>query len=521
MRLFFPLVAIGAVTALPTLAAPPPPVISRLEVGGASVVVTAKNLHTDAYYTLLASDSLRSGLKPLSAVRATAADAANGKMFSAYIGSYGSAFVAIRADDGLYSDGTGASVWKPSQAAMSYREGMQLEKVYGYTMTSGNTYTQQVCVFSMKPDGVNSKLVTWAMMSSASEYTRGSIATIAKNYEAKHPGWIVVGGINADQYFAKFGGGLGLDGSAYFQPQPYYSYVADYGKRFTVNLLGTAFQVVGFKNDGSVNGLVTSSGGGGSYALSIVDSNNQALATYAIAGINTSPAAGKATVWTAVHDTASSTTWIPASVTTANALFIVDGEVAHLSNSSGYTYTDGTAGRDSFFGLGTIASVTSGSVSVPAGRFAIETANSSLSAALSAGMRVRVEQRFANAAMNVVESGSGYHSEHIVAGVEQTAHAADSYNTMHYSRSLFGMKSDGTYCLITADIKNGYGGLTYTECNALAKAYDLQYLYQDDGGGSVTAILRNASGGLDIVNTPRDGSARSVWSGLFFVVRSK
>lgn len=485
--------------------------------------MTVKNIQADAYYTVLAADSLSAVFKPHSAVRATSADAASGKLFNIETGNADALFVRIEASGAAYSDGTGTSLWKPSGATMTHRGGMQLEKVYGTTTTSGATYTQQVCVFKMKTDGVSSKLVTWAMSANGKDYTRGTLTAIAQDYERQHPGWIVLGGINADQYFAKYGNGI-FDGSAYVQPQSYYPLVVDYGKRLTVSLTGNATQVVGFKNDGSANGLVTASGGEGSYVLSMLGTGDAVLTEYAVANINSSPRPGKTAVWASVHATNSSSYWAPTSFSTSNTLFVVDGDLAHLSNCSGYSYANGSvAGRNSFFGIGTVTNVAVGplsGVAIVAGNFGIETSDPALLAALATGRRVRVEQKFGNPEMNVVEAASGYHSDHIVNGVEQTTRANDSYNTMHYSRSLLGMTSDGTYCLITADINNGYGGLTYKECNALARAYDLRYLYQQDGGGSVTAILRTEAGGFEVVNTLRDGSQRAVLSALLFVTKT-
>jgi len=505
--------------ALTVLAGPPQPAIGRIQLDAGMLSVTVNNLQADAYYTLLAADSICGGFKPLSAARATSGDAANGKTFHLDVGGADALFVRVEASDAAYSDGTGASVWKPYEATMTHRGGMELEKVYGTTVTSGATYTQQVCVFKMKTDGASSKLVTWAVSSNGKDYVRGAVSAIAQDYEQQHPGWIVVGGINADQYFAKFGNGI-IDGSAYVQPQPYYPLVADYGKRHTVSLTGNATRVVGFKNDGSANGFVTTSGGEGSYALSILGPSGAVLAEYAVASINSSPPPGKTAVRASVHATNSSSSWVPTSFNTANTLFVVEGDLAYLSNSSGYAYANGIAGRNSFFGIGTVTNVAAGplsGVAIEAGNFGIDTSDPALIAALAAGRRVRVEQKFGNAAMNAVEAASGHHSDHIVNGVEQTTRANDSYNTMHYSRSLFGMTADGTYCLITADINHGYSGLTYTECNALARAYDLRYLYQQDGGGSVTAVLRTESGGFEVVNTLRDGSPRAVLSALLFV----
>jgi hypothetical protein len=509
--------------ALPALADPPQPAIGPIQISGGTMSVRVHNMRADAYYTVLTAESLSAGFKPMLAVRATTGDAANGKSFNVAIGTANAMFVRVDASDAAYSDGTGTSVWKPYAATMTQRGGMELEKVYGAAITSGNSYTQQVCVFKMKTDGAISKLVTWAMSSNGRDYTRGTLTAIAQNYERQHPGWIVLGGINADQYFEKYGNGI-FDGSVYVQPQPYYPLVMDYGKRLAVSVTGNATQVVGFKNDGSENGLVTASGGEGRCVLSILGTGDAVLMEYAVANINSSPSSGKTAVWASIHATNASASWPAASVSTSNTLFVVDGDLAYLSNCSGYSYANGSvAGRNSFFGIGTVTNVAVGPVSdvaIQAGNFGIETSDPALLAALANGRRVRVEQKFGNAEMNVVEAASGFHSEHIVEGVEQTDRANDSYNTMHYSRSMFGMTTDGTYCLITADIKNGYGGLTFKECNALARGCDLRYLYQQDGGGSVTAVLRTSAGSFQVVNTPRDGTPRSVLSALLFVTKT-
>ena len=105
------------------------------------------------------------------------------------------------------------------------------------------------------------KVVTWAMYNDshdvASAYTRGTLATIAKDYEEKHPGWKVVGGINADQYFFNYGTKLHADGSDLFVGQPYYAMRGDGENWFSVDAMGRAgCNVTGFKNDGSTNPLV-------------------------------------------------------------------------------------------------------------------------------------------------------------------------------------------------------------------------------------------------------------------------
>jgi len=97
-----------------------------------------------------------------------------------------------------------------------------------------------------------------------------------------------------------------------------------------------------------------------------------------------------------------------------------------------------------------------------------------------------------------------------------------AYNTRQYPRSLFGRKSNGDISLIIIDgvyANSGSYGTSTDETNAVLKYYGLVEAYQMDGGGSATAMIRNADGQLVIKNKPSDGSARSVFSALLFVER--
>ena len=123
--------------------------------------------------------------------------------------------------------------------------------------TQGN---QKVNVFEMKTDGINSKLVSWAMQTGKGSYARNGLSIIAEDYEEKHPGWIVVAGINGDQYYTKYGSGLGADGSFYYPNQPYYPMIIDGERRFPVTPTGnSASNYVGIANNNSNDSFVPAS----------------------------------------------------------------------------------------------------------------------------------------------------------------------------------------------------------------------------------------------------------------------
>ena len=120
--------------------------------------------------------------------------------------------------------------------------------------------------------------------------------------------------------------------------------------------------------------------------------------------------------------------------------------------------------------------------------------------------------------MNNVEASFGYHS--VQRENNQDVKTTAAYDARRYNRSIFGKKADGTYVLMTV-AKGTYSGTTQNESNTILKQFGVTDAYQQDGGGSVTAIIRNANDSFDIVNESSDSSVkeRQILSGCFFVVR--
>ncbi len=423
------------------------------------------------------------------------------------------------------SDSTGTSTLTINNVEKEVVYGVDHQIVKATTTTKGANYGQFINAFAMKTDGFSSKLVNWAVQKDSSSYVRKNIIQAAKDYEAKNPGWIVVSGINADQYFFKFGTDLGLDGSAIMEPSPYYPMVSNGDKLFTVSATGNATSVIGFTNDGSVNSFVSSEGAGG-YVLSVIDENNTVLKTFPVEALNKNASANGTSVWCFHFSKRLSQVAEDQPVSTTNKLFIVENaETAFMSmyQNGDDEYYPGHYNTNTIFAKGYISNDTLTSYTLTKGQFAVETSNPEVISALSNGKRIKVEQYFANEAMNKVEEAIGYHSCHRVNGIDNSTTA--SYDTNHYSRALFGRKADGTYVLLTADYVTSLGsfGMTWTECNALAEYYGVQDMYQMDGGGSVTAMVRNSDGSFKVTNFPKDSGKpelpRENFSYLFFVIR--
>lgn len=419
-------------------------------------------------------------------------------------------------------DQTGKSSWNPTSEIEENIYGMSHIVTNGNAVTGNEAHYQNINVFQMKTDGYSSKLVTWAVMNSSSTYKRTTISQAARDYQINHPGWIVLGGINADQYFFTFGNKIGIDGSYYVQPTPYYPMVTSGDKVFTTSPTGNSTSAIGFLNNGKTDSFAHSTGAGG-YVLEILDINNNVLAKFNVDGINKKAEANETTVWSPHFSDVSINIQVPQEVTSTTPVYVIgDAEMQFMSNYSGYTLV-GAKGQDQFFGKGTITKENATNVTLSGGSFAIESMNSEVNQALKVGVRVRVQQEFKDEVMNSAEEVVGYHAAHIVGGIDQEAKG--SYDTNQYSRSLFGKKADGTYVLITADMVSAYKtkGLNWTECNAVAAYYGLDEMYQMDGGGSVTAMTRQPNGSFLVTNVPKDSGdpskPREDYSYLFFVVR--
>ena len=408
----------------------------------------------------------------------------------------------------------GKGLWTPSKSEEINVYGMQHSSIWG---KANGTNPQHINVLAMKTDGYSSKLVSWSVTNGNKKYTRQTLDVIAKDYEEKHPGWIVIGGINGDQYTTGFGSDIGA-GSSHFYPQTYYPLIMDGESRIPITVQNSSAMNVGFANDGSENSLVPASNVR-CFVLSIVDEYKNVIAKFDINKINEAPGTNETTAWSTYMSIAQADKYVEQNINTTNNVYVVENpELAYMNNSA--TYSNGV---NSLFGKGTITKVTK-SVILKSNQFAIETTNEEVIKALGEGKRIIVDAEFESEALNKVEASTGYHSVHRMNGVDQPlVHVG--YDGSRYSRAIIGKKADGTYVLFTADVANDpnnnmirYAGLNFDECNAALKHYGVTEAYQMDGGGSVTSIYRGEDGEFVISNYVRDG-VRPNMTGLLFVVR--
>lgn len=420
-------------------------------------------------------------------------------------------------DDGSYSYTT------ENEEKKNLSNSVEYIKNTGFTTRSNKKYDQVTHIFSADMKGSEDvKVVTWAIKNSNNtSFTRNALLEIAKDYEKEHPGWIVLGGINSDQYYTKYGTGLGTDGSHYYYPQPYYPMISGGENWFSISPYASCNNVVGFKNDDSLNQMVYGNRSIAGFKLHVLDDNANIISTFDINDLNIMSQLGTSqTTVIAPCKELNVDAWQTVTKTSNNDFYIIENsDLSYVSNSTSYTGTI-TPGVNvnAFFGKGRISKIAN-SVSLTNNQFAIETTNPAVKQALSVGTYVRCEYEF-DSGFDGIEEASGFHTVQRLNGKDQNV--ANSYNSRMYPRSIMGFdNTSGKVFLLTCEGKNSspLSGLYAQEVNALCKQYNITDAFQQDGGGSVTSVFRDENGILQYAQPPIESSYRSIACGLFIVMK--
>ena len=365
----------------------------------------------------------------------------------------------------------------------------------------------------------NIKIATWACSDSTNYgFSRTNLMNIALDYQKKNPGWIVLAGVNADQYYFKYGTNRGINGSACYYPQSYYPLVSNGDNWFVINPYGSCNNVVGFKNDGSANPLVYGERSISGFYLHVYDREGNELGKFLVNDLNMETLGENQTTIISPVATGDKV-YQDVTKESSNGFYVIENaDLAYAYNSTTFEYTDPANATNAFFGKGTINKIYSKSCYLRAGQFAIETTNSDLKALLKKGLYVKAQYEF-DEGFAGIEEATGYHTVQRSNGKD--CNVANSYNTRCYPRSVFGCDKDGKVYLITCDGKNSspLEGMYAEEMNALCKYYGITDAFQCDGGGSVTAIVRDANGELQYAMDPIETDYRWNLSATFIVMK--
>lgn len=365
------------------------------------------------------------------------------------------------------------------------------------------------------------KVVTWSVKRDDNAgFTRSALLDIAKDYEEKHPGWVILAGVNADQFYTGFGTGLGSNGTDYYAPQPYYPYISDGDNLFALSPYANCNNVAGFKNNGDdvqiVYGVNARSIKG--LYVYVYDASKNVLGTFPAKNLNILDTLGANETTVIAPYTSETRALVSLSKTSSNSFYVVEEpELSYVSNSEAWTWKEDTGYNvNAFFGKGTISKVEN-SISLNTNSFAIETTNIELKSLLKIGTYVKCQYEFDDGFKDIKEA-SGFHTCHILNGEVQEV--ANGYNTPNYPRSMFGCDNNGkVYFIATEKSTEPKDGMRGQEMNALMLQYGITNAFQADGGGSVQSICRNEDGVLDYAQSPYEGDYRPVLTGHFIAMK--
>lgn len=349
----------------------------------------------------------------------------------------------------------------------------------------GKLYEQQVNVMEV-PSSENVRVTTWAYLE-GHKWTLATVRTLINDFEAKNPGWKVIGAINGDFFDIKGNGNL---------PYQTNGALVSNGEFYKT----TSGSMVGFKNDGSAESLVGNKPVQRTekMILSVYDENGEIIKDFSIDKVNTLPEENEVSVFYATYN--SEKKIVPVEVT-ENGYFVDQAEYALPNNAN------------DFYGRGFITSLNAKTIST--GQFAIISKNDEINSYLGLGVRIRVQYKFVGAYEGVNDiTGGGQtileNGEDVGQGLKDRA-----------PRTVVGRKADGTIIMMVIDgrqANKGMYGADRTELSAIMHHYGAVEAYNLDGGGSSTMIIKK-DGKFVVLNSPSDGNERTDANALLIVVK--
>jgi len=313
---------------------------------------------------------------------------------------------------------------------------------------------------------------------------RGTIIAHADDIEERYPNYDVIGGVNGDFYNTSI---TNLNG----QPQ------SGYIRNFEVIAPGVVSTrpIAGFKDDGTaVFGVPCYNG----YQLLVYDEDGALKKEVPIERINNLPTAdNQVTVYFDNYD-------MPIT-STHNKVVIAAKE----------TKMDGVR----YFGSGALHSENNVEMTVQDHQFVIVGTGFN-DDDLITSLDYVVVQRKIGCGFEDVRFAVGVYDEIVKDGVPVTYLEKGLDPSFKHPRTAIGQKADGTIFFVVVDGRNkplGMDGVNLYELAQIMVYFEAVRAYNMDGGGSSTMSLKNEEGSYDILNTPSDGTVRSVTNGVFIV----
>lgn len=370
----------------------------------------------------------------------------------------------------------------------------QIATVFNGVISEKTVWNNHTVDYVTTPkDNTTIKPVVWSA-GTKEDWAPKTVFEIAADYEATHPGYVVVGAINGDFYYNKEVEGLN---DKTFEPCNYHVQEGDV-LRAAYYSDDVNFGLLGF-NDGSDYGYGAPKKSSSMYLKKVQDGVTEEVG--AVVGYNAQP--------------------------TNDGIYVFTKELATTIDLTGYTLYKGTTDlyrkfNEGLFVKGALKEVVNQSSlsSVESGSFYIATKN----VELRVNDYVKVEYNLEGEAAgysNVI----GYIYQCLqngkTLGQGMATSVLSGYLTKTYTRAAIGFKADGTIVLMSVDgtgtPSNNREGATLFQTGELLRVMGCVDGFNLDGGGSVTLAAR-INGKLTILNNPADGSVRKVGNAILLVM---
>lgn len=356
----------------------------------------------------------------------------------------------------------------------------------GGTLVANQYYPQQVNILEV-PSRTDVRVVTW-QTTTATKWNLNTVRTIAKDYEAKHPGWKVIGAINGDFF----------DISA-SRPLPYQTSGVQVSEGNYYRSVPSG-STVGFLNDGSTMPFIGGKTVQREIVLTIYDNLGNILERFSIDKHNVAPGSNEVSLFNANWNQDKEIVPVDLETVNANNYYVVESAMKALAGAT-----------NDFYGLGQITSTTPSTLGE--GDFAILSNNAELNALLQTGVQIRAQYEIIGDYADATSlTGAGI-------TLLKNGTLTSQTDVYRHPRTMIGVKEDGTIVMGVIDGRqpedNMYGA-TQEEMAALMKHYGAVEAYNLDGGGSSTMLIREGND-FRVVNSPSDGRERTDANAILIV----
>lgn len=391
-----------------------------------------------------------------------------------------------------------------TQERIVMTEGIELHKRTALTAFNGNLEDkrpQNIQALIRPGNSEATKVVNWSKGTDGN-WGLYTVAQIAQDYEAKHPGWIVLGAVNGDFY--------GINPPDLHYGETNNTNVGS-GMVFKPEVTG-GMSVIGLKEDGSyVYGKPTHSA---TMTLSVYDSLDQIIAEFPINKINQSPNANEISI--IMNDIADPTT-----IQTEQAKVI---SFTNQMFRRTYDNDPSPSRAHRYLTTGIVSTIVDGAAISTLSRpdFKLVSRSENLNQVIASGQKIVAQHKLTGAFAGVTDA-TGYSHQVLINGVPQLKDSKEAYVLAPNPRTAIGFKADGTIILLMVDGRASTeqrNGITMFELGELLRRYDCVDGFNLDGGGSSSLVVRNDAGGFTTVNYPSDGFDRRVANALLIVTRA-